>query len=92
MATALGRMLPAGLTATVVGTELRVSLNSVTVGLTANPFGVRLLAHRRNVPGIGRARIEATGDHSGLTLFDVTSARRRSTRRPPRCARTFARG
>ena len=72
LAAALGPMLPAGLTATVVGNELRVTINSVTVGLTANPFGARLVAEPTNIPGLRRARFEAAADPSGLTTFDVT--------------------
>ena len=69
---AIGPILPAGVTVTVVGTELQVSFNSVTVGLATNPFAVRLVAAPEDIPGIDRAAIEVRGDSTGITLLDVS--------------------
>jgi large repetitive protein len=71
VATALGPALPSGLAAAVVGDELQVTFGTMTLGLAANPFAVRFLAAPANVPGLGRARVEARADGSGLTLLEV---------------------
>ncbi len=68
---AVGPLLPGGVSASVVGNELRVTFNSVTLGLTTTPFAVRFLAEPTSIPGIGPARVEARADGSGLGLFDV---------------------
>jgi hypothetical protein len=70
LAAALGSVLP-GLTATVVGDELRVILNSLTIGLTTTPFGFTFRVEPPDVPGIGHARLEAAADANGLALLDV---------------------
>ena len=69
---AIGPALPAGVNIAVSGTELQVSAASVVVGLTANPFAVRLLATPGGLPGVGSARVEVVVDGSGLQVLDVT--------------------
>ena len=69
---AIGPALPAGVDIAVSGTELQVSAASVVVGLTANPFAVRLLATPGGLPGVGSARVEVVVDGSGLQVLDVT--------------------
>ena len=71
IASALGPALPSAFTAAVVGNELHVAFNTMKVGLSANPFAIRFVAAPTNVPGLGRARIEARADGSGLGLLDV---------------------
>ena len=69
---AIGPALPTGVVIAVSGTELQVSTPSVVVGLTANPFAVRLLATPGGLPGVESARVEAVVDGSGLQVLDVT--------------------
>jgi hypothetical protein len=69
---AVGPALPAGVAIAVSGPELQVTSASVVVGLTANPFAVRLLATPSGLPGISTARVEVVVDGSGLRTLDVT--------------------
>src|SRR6185437_3644609 len=69
---AIGPALPTGVGIAVSGIELQVSTASVVVGLTANPFAVRLLATPGGLPGVESARVEAVVDGSGLQVLDVT--------------------
>jgi hypothetical protein len=69
---ALAPMLPPGLGTAVAGNELQVTAGTMTVGLTASPFGVHLVVAPANVPGLGHARLEASANATGLTLLDIT--------------------
>ncbi len=64
--------LPTGVTMAVTNGELVVTSATLTVGLTPNPFAVRVLAEPTGLPGIERARVEAVADGTGLRVLDVT--------------------
>jgi hypothetical protein len=72
LATAFAPLLPAGVTVTPVGTQVKVAAGTFAVTVTAAPFGIGVVAAPTNIPGVHRVRVEVAADASGLTVLDVT--------------------